>query len=136
MKTKLGISVTMLAAATYFLGFFSGYVVLALIAGYILLCETDENLKKSAVRAVVISLAFSLISAVIGFIPNLINVIDDLLRIFDESFSIEVISNIIIFINTVLGLLEKVIMLGLGLLALLNKTVKIPGLDDLIEKNM
>ena len=42
MKTKLGVSVGILGAATYFLGLFSGYTVLALVVGYILLCEQDS----------------------------------------------------------------------------------------------
>lgn len=31
MKTKLGISVALLAAATYFMGLFSGYVALTIL---------------------------------------------------------------------------------------------------------
>lgn len=136
MKTKLGISVTMLAAAAYLLGLFSGYLVLVLIAGYVLICETDEWLKKSVVKALVISLAFSLVSAIIGFIPNAITMVDDLFNIFGGNFSIGFISRIVIFINTVLGVLQKLLMLGLAAMAASNKTIKLPVIDDIIDKNM
>lgn len=136
MKTKLGISVAMMAAAAYLIGFFSGNVALLLIVGYVLLCETDEWLKKSVVKALVIGLAFSLVSAVIGFIPNAISIVDDLLNIFGGSFSIGFISRIISFINTVLTVFEKLLMLALALLAFDNKTIKLPLIDDLIEKHM
>lgn len=136
MKTKLGISVTMLAAATYLLGLFNGNIALLLVAGYVLICETDEWLKKSVVKALVISLAFSVISAVIGFIPNAISLVDDLFNIFGGSFGIGFITRIIAFINNVLGVFEKLLMLGLAAMAASNKTIKLPVIDDIIDKNM
>lgn len=136
MKTKLGISVAMVAAAAYLVGFFSGNVALLLIVGYVLLCESDEWLKKSVVKALAIGLAFSLVSAVIGFIPNAISLVDDLFSIFGGSFGIGFISRTIIFINTVLSVFEKLLMLALAILALDNKTIKLPLIDDLIEKHM
>ena len=136
MKTKLGISVTMLAAVAYLLGLFTGNVALLLIVGYVLICETDEWLKKSVVKALVISLAFSVISAVIGFIPNAISLVDDLFNIFGGSFSIAFISRIINLINNVLGVFEKLLMLGLAAMAASNKTIKLPVIDDIIDKNM
>lgn len=136
MKTKLGISVGLMAAATYLLGLFSGYLALVLIAGYVLLCETDEWLKKSVVKALVIGLVFSVISAVIGFIPNAISLVDDIFNIFGEHFSIGFLSAIVSFINTVLSVFQKLLMLGLAAMALNNKTIKLPFVDDVIEKNM
>lgn len=136
MKTKLGISTAMVAAAAYLIGYFNGNFALLLIVGYVLLCESDEWLKKSVIKALVISLAFSLISAVIGFIPNAIDIVDDLVYIFGGSFNISFITNIIRFINTVLGVFEKLLMLCLALMAFSNKTVTIPFVDDFIEKHM
>ncbi|MBP3567770.1 MAG: hypothetical protein J6K04_01260 [Lachnospiraceae bacterium] len=136
MKTKLGISVTMLAVTAYLLGLFSGYLALVLVAGYVLLCETDEWLKKSVVKALVVCLAFSLVSALIGFIPNAISLVDDLLNIFGGNFSIGFISRIVVFINTVLSVLQKLLMLGLAAMAASNKTIKLPVIDDILDKNM
>ncbi|MBO5178694.1 MAG: hypothetical protein J6K15_11530 [Lachnospiraceae bacterium] len=136
MKTKLGISVAMMAAGTYLLGLFSGYLALVLIAGYVLLCESDEWLKKSVVKALVITVAFSVISAVIGFIPNAISIVDDLVSIFGGNFSILFLSRIVTFINTVLSVFEKLLMLALALLAFDNKTIKLPVIDSFIEKHM
>ena len=136
MKTKLGISVAMMAAATYLLGLFSGYLALVLIAGYVLLCETDEWLKKSVVKAIVISLVFSVVSAVIGFIPNAISMVDDLVGIFGGHFSIGFITSFVSLINTALMVLEKLLFLGLAFMATSNKTIKLPVVDELIDKNM
>ncbi len=56
-KTKLGISVGLLGAAIYFMGLFSGYMVAVLLAGYVLLFEENEWLKKSAVKAIAVVLS-------------------------------------------------------------------------------
>ena len=136
MKTKLGISVAMFAAGTYLLGLFSGYLALLLIAGYVLICESDEWLKKAVVKALVVTVAFSLISAIIGLIPNAISLVDGLFSIFGGHFSIMFISRIISFINTVLSVFEKLLMLALAFLALDGKTIKLPVIDEFIEKHM
>ena len=134
MKTKLGISVTTFATLTYLLGLFSGYVVLTVVTGYILLCETDEVLRKSAVRAMLVMVAFSLISVLLGFIPNGINILDNLCNIFGGSFHIYFVTNTIAFINSVLSLVQKLVFLVLAFIAWTGKNVKIPVLDDLIDK--
>ena len=136
MKTKLGISVTMLAAIAYLVALFNGSFALLLILGYVLLCESDEWLKKAVVKALVVSLAFSVASAVIGFIPNAMNLLDDFVSIFGGSFNILFISRIITFINTVLVVLEKLLFLGLAYMAASNKTIKLPFVDELIDKNL
>jgi len=136
MKTKLGISVAMLAAGTYLIGFFAGYVALLLIAGYVLICESDEWLKKAVVKALVVTVAFSLISAIIGLIPNAISLVDSLCSIFDGHFSILFVSRFINFINVVLSVFEKLLMLAFAFLALDGKTIKLPVIDDFIEKHL
>lgn len=136
MKTKLGVSVAMLAAVTYVFGLFGGYIALALLVGYILLCETDETVRRAAVKTVVICVAFDLISAVIGLVPNGINIIDSFLNIFGVSFPVYFITRIVTFINYVLALIEKLIFLVLVFVAWGDRNTRIPVLDDLIDKYM
>lgn len=136
MKTKLGLSVAMLATLTYVFGLFGGYVALALLAGYILLCESEMSLKKHAVKAVLICVVFDLVAAVIGLIPNAMTLVDNLFNIFGGNFHIAFISNVIYFITYAFSLLEKVIFLALILVAWMGKEVKIPLLDDFVEKHL
>ena len=136
MKTKLGISVAMLAALTYLLGLFSGYIALVVVVGYILLCETDEFLRKSAVKAMMIVVSFSLVSAVIALIPNGIGILDDLFNIFGGEFHIYFITRIITFINSILSVLQKLVLIVMAFVAWSEKSVKIPFLDDLVDKHM
>ena len=80
-KTKLGISVELLAALMYFIGLIN-LVGLLIVAGYVLICEKDAWLKRSAVTAIALSVAFSLISVVIGFGDNLFGLFNSLLANF------------------------------------------------------
>ena len=57
-KTKLGISVGLLGAIFFFAGFFGGYLVTILMAGYILLVEDNAWLERVTVKGVVLMLFF------------------------------------------------------------------------------
>ena len=133
-KTKLGITVGVLGAVLYFLGLFSGYLATILVAGYVLLCESDEWLKKTAVKSVAVLLVFSFASAVITLIPNAINFIDSVFSVFGGDFHIYFVTNVINVITTALGILQKLLLLGLGLMAFKQQDLKLPVIDDTIDK--
>ena len=133
-KTKLGISVALLGTALYFLGLFSGYLATVLVVGYVLLCESDEWLKKSALKAIALLMLFSLASAVITLIPNAISFIDSVFTVFGGDFHIYFITNVINVITTALSIAQKLLFLLLGLLAFKKETIKLPVIDDFINK--
>lgn len=135
-KTKLGISVGLLGAILFFACFFGGYTVTILLAGYILLVEDNAWLKRVTVKGVVLMVAFSVLAALVNFIPNIMSFVDDIFRIFKGNFYIPVISNIVNLIITVLSLTEKVLFLLLGFKALKQATIIIPPLDSFIGKYM
>lgn len=134
-KTKLGISVGLLGAVMCFTGLFSGYLVAVVLMGYILLFESNEWLRKTAVKVIVVMISFSALSALIGFIPDAIGLIDDVFGIFGGSFSISFISNIVILVNSVLNILEKIILLLLGFKALSMGTFSIGPIDSIADKH-
>lgn len=135
-KTKLGISVGLLAAAIYFLGLFSGYTVTILLVGYVLLREENDWLKKSAVKAVVLMAIFSLVSVVVNFIPNTLSCINYFVSMFGGSCYIPVVSNFVSLVISTLNILERIVFILLGLMALKEKGIEIPVLDPLIQKYM
>lgn len=135
-KTKLGISVGMLGAILYFMGLFSGYMVTLLLAGYVLLCEDNEWLKKAAVKVISIMLIFSFWIAVVGLVPGTISVIDSIVSIFGGNFNIAFVSNLVNAIVAVLNILEKLLLLGLGVKALNQGTIPVPVVDNLLNKYM
>lgn len=133
-KTKLGISAALLGAVVCFSGLFSGYLLVFLLTAYILLMEENVWLKKTAVKTVAVLMVFSLLSAVLGLLPDLISVISSIFNIFNGSFSIRILSSIISAARSILGFLETLLLLGLGFKALNQGTIKIPMIDKLVDK--
>lgn len=133
MKTKLGVSVGVLAAATYFMGLFGGYIALIALVGYVLLFEQDSWLRKSAVKAFALCVLFSIIYALVGFIPDLMGLVDSFLGIFGGDFSITFINYGVYFLQDIIGLVEKVVFLILGLLAFRQNTINMGPIDKLVD---
>lgn len=135
-KTKLGVSVGVLGAAMYFLGFFSGMTAAVLLGLYILLKEENVWLKKTVVKTVAVWVLFAFLSAVLGLIPDAIGFIDSILNIFGGNFYIGIVSNIIYMLRDGLDLVRSVLFLLLGLKALNQGTIKVPVIDKLVDKCM
>ena len=135
-KTKLGISVGLMGAIAYFAGLFSGYLVAILIFGYIMLVEDNPWLRKTAVKSVVLLVSFSLISAVVGLIPDFVSFIYSIVNVFGGHISLSVITNIVSVITSALGILKTVVFIALGLKAMTQGTVNIPVVDSVTDKNM
>ena len=135
-KTKLGISVGLLAAAVFFACLFGGFTVTVIMAGYILLFEENEWLKKSAVKGVALMFGISILSTLIHFIPDAIDFVDDIFNLFESYFTIEIISKIIYIFDDIIFIAEKVLFILLGFKALKQGTINIPVIDPLINKYM
>ena len=139
MKTRLGISVGMLGAALYFAGLFGGFVALTILAGYTLLVEENEWVKKTAVKAFLLLVAFSLLKTLIGLIPDAIGVFDKFVYIVSTEFSLasslSVVIKIVSFLTAGLDFIKVVLFLILGLKALNQSTVKIGAVDGTVTKH-
>ena len=135
-KTKLGISVGMLGAVLYFMGIFSGYLLVAILAAYVLLYEENGWLKQSAVRAVAILVIFSFGITVVKLIPDAMDFVDDIVPIFGGHFRIVMISNVASVIVSALNLIEKLLLLCLGVKALRQESISVPIIDTLLDKYM
>lgn len=134
-KTKLGISVGLLGAIVCFAALFSGYLAVFLLMGYILLFEENDWLKKTAVKAVMIMIAFSALGALIGFIPDAIGLIDSVVGLVGGHFSIGFVSGLVSLVNEALDILEKIIFLLLGFKAFSQGTVVVGPIDSIVDKH-
>jgi len=135
-KAKLGISVGLLGAGIYFMGLFGGYIVSAILVGYVLLFEQNEWLRKSAVKSIALMFGFSIVTALLNLIPNAISFINSIFSIFGGNFSISAVSGIISALIIAINVIEKLLFLGMGVNALNQGTFSIPILDKLISKHM
>lgn len=133
---RLGISVGLLGAAIYFLGLFSGYIIMVILAGYVLLFEENVWLKKSAVKAVTLMILFSLLSVMINLIPNSISFFDDFVGIFGGKIQIHAVSKLADALSDVLDLVKKLLFIGLGFSALNQGTVRVPIVDRLLDRHV
>lgn len=135
-KSKLGISVGLLGALVYFGGLFNGMLLLSLIAGYILIAEENVWVKRTAVKAVIIYVLFALASTVVGFIPDLMGILNNFLGIFGTSFSPRIITSFISFIQSIISFAKTIVFLLFGFKALSQGTIVIPFIDNLVNKHM
>ena len=138
MKTKLGITTGILAALTYFVTLFQGFgIALMVLAGYILLAESDEWLKRMAIKAVVLTVTLSVLSWIIGLIPNAISVINSFIELFNgKHLYIEWLSDIINILQTIISFVENVLLILLGIKAVSKSTIYVPVVDDIVIKGI
>lgn len=135
-KTKLGLPAGLFGALIFAAAYFGGYTVLFLVAGYVLLCEEDLWLRRTAVKAVLVTVVFSVINLVLGLVPDLVGIVDDLFNVFGSYFSIPFISKVIILLQSVISLVRMLVFVLLGVMALSQNKMKLPVVDDFLEKNV
>lgn len=135
-QSRLGVSVGLVGAALCLSCFFGGYVAAIILLGYILLFEENMWLKRISVKAVATMFGFSILSALIGFIPNIVDFIDTIFALFDETLDASVIRNIVSLVNEAIVIIEKLVFLTLGIKALNQGTLRIPVIDSLVNKYM
>ena len=135
-KSKLGLPVGLFGALIFAMAYFGGYTVLFLLVGYVLIREEDAWLRRTAVKAVLVSVAFSVINLLLGLVPDMIGIVDDLFNVFGSYFSIHFISNVMNLLGSILSFVKMLVFVNLGVLCLSKKQVKIPVIDDFLEKNV
>ena len=141
-KTKLGFPVIMMSALMYLLAWYGGAIATVVVAGYILMVEDDEQLKKVAKRAVVLFALF------MGF-PAFVNVAGDIVSWISDFFAPEAMLDSyeiydlfikikLFFANiiSIVEIIENIVFAVLIAMALKGKEAKIPVLDDVIAKYM
>lgn len=135
-KTKFGVAVGLTAAAVYLAGLFGGYTILFLLAGYCLLFEDNAWLKKTCVKAVALSLVFSILYSVISLIPNAFSIVSDILNLITLNVRFSFINNVCNILRSAVSLAETLLFLVLSYLAVHEGTIAVPVVDKLISKYM
>ena len=135
-KTKLGISVGLFGALLYAIGLWGGYFLTIAAVAYVLIREESAWLKQTAVKALALTFLFPLISVAIGVIPDLVGLVQSVMNLFDEFFSMEIILEIETILRSILNIVEYVIFILLGIFALSKKTIRLPLVDAAVEKHV
>lgn len=135
MKTKIGISAGLMGAALYLFGLLSGYgyIILILLAGYILLREENQWLRYVAVKAMALCLFFFVLSTAVGLIPDILNFIGSIISVFNGTFTYTLVSNLVAVVTRGINLVRTVLLLLLGLKALRQGDIPIRVLDKKVR---
>lgn len=130
-KTKLGLSAAFFAAGLYAVGFF-GLTPLLLMAGYTLLMEESDFLKRAAVKSLTIVLAFEVVDLVVSLFSSVLGLISWIISLFG-SFSF---SGLINFVESGASILELACVIICILAAVKGKEAKLPVIDGFVDKIM
>ena len=117
-KAKLGISVGLFGAALYFMGLI-GIIPLVLMAGYVLLCEESEWLKKVAIKAVAIVIMIGILSALVGLLGSSHSFFNNLILLFGLEVNLDWLHRIVLIFHTIISVIQTIVLLVFGLLALI-----------------
>ena len=134
-KTRLGISVGLMGCIIYFACFFGGYVAAILLFGYVLIIENNEWLRKTAVKAMLLTIVFSLLPTIVGFIPDVLEFIESIFNVFGASFNLSIVPRIITVLDSAIMLVKTVLFILLGIKALSQGSITVPVVDDMTNKN-
>ncbi|MGN1480653.1 hypothetical protein [Porcipelethomonas sp.] len=117
-KTKLGIPTGVMGAVIYFAALFGGYIPLFICAGYVLIKEENNWLRKNAFRAVFLMLLFS-------GMDMLVSSVNEILSIFGNIFDtyIEIPINFDDILLSVITLTKTAVFVIFGVMALSRKHV-------------
>lgn len=134
--TKLGISVGFMGAILCCMGLFSGYFITIAAVAYVLIREENMWLRKTAVKVLALTFVFPLLHTLIGFLPDMVNFIDDVMYLFDDYFKVEKLAEIVTVLKDIVNITEYVVFIVIGVFALSQRTIKIPLVDSLIDKHI
>lgn len=133
-KTKLNISVGLLGAIIYFSCIFGGYSAIFILAGYVLLFEDNEWLRKTCLKAILLLITFSTLSALLNLIPNTIYIINSIVSIIGITISTSSLTTLFDAIIRAIAIIQNVIFILIGIKALNQGTLSIPFVDSLLDK--
>ena len=136
-KTKFGISVGLMGAIFCILGAVMGiqWPVLA-IAGYILIKEENEWLKRIILKVIIILLAGAAIKMLV---PYAFRIVYDIIDLFSDEykmFSTNWTGKISDFITRYVSVIVDVILVLMGLKALKQGHFPVKSVDNIINKNI
>lgn len=131
--TKLGIKSNIMAVLMCIVGLVSGYTGALLLAGYILLFENIDSLRKTAIKVLTIMCMCSLLSELCGFIPDVISWISSILMLFGGSLYIGFLSSLCSILSGAVWLVETFMLVIMAINAYKGKDFSAGKLDKVVE---
>jgi hypothetical protein len=123
----------MLALLMIVVGMVSGYVGAIVIAGYILFCESDTFLRRTAIKTLIVMCLVSLGATAANLLPRAIGFVSNFLNLFGGSLYIGFLDNLCSWIASAFNLSETVVLALMAINALKGKDFKIGFIDKLVD---
>ena len=153
-KSKLGISLNLFAALLYFVGATgSGVIPVLIAAGYILIFEESEKLKRTAVKAFILIVFFSVLTSLTNWLSSVLGSLFYTLATISRSTNyiaveniydsakftvadlLQTIGSVISSISSVIYICIALIMIIFGFKACRQIDVKIKWIDKILDKH-
>ena len=135
-KTKLGISIKLLGGALYFIALL-GMTPLLIAAGYALIMEENQWLKRVAVKAVGVVIFFTILSSTVGLLSSSTSFLNNFILLFrDRPLNLATIMRITSLLQNTISILQTLCLLLLGFRAMNMRDVGVGPVDGAINKNM
>ena len=132
-KSKLGISVGLFAALLYALGLFLGFDLVTIgVIAYVLIAEKDAWLRKHAAQVIALLVLFALANVAVGFIPDLLELVNRVANVFKESIDFSVVEKLEAVVLKLISIARYVVFIVFGVLAFLGKSFFILPMDKLV----
>ncbi|MCL2096922.1 MAG: hypothetical protein FWH10_08475 [Oscillospiraceae bacterium] len=149
-KSRLGISPELFAAALYFIGATGGVTAVMLASGYVLFFEDNKLLKRTAVKALIMTVSLTIICMLTGFAANLLyymlNAVSSGYNIANPgadyaeranlSYIINIVHSAIYGIETAARVLQVLVLGSLGFRAYKTIDIKIKRLDKILDRHL
>ncbi|MGI5894172.1 MAG: hypothetical protein ACOX6P_06210 [Candidatus Merdivicinus sp.] len=133
-KTRLGISVGLMGAILYLMGLLN-LLGLVVIAGYILFCESNVWLRKSAVKAVVLYVIFALVSIFFGIFDDIFGILNTMLG-WISSIRLGFPLRLDDIVQYAVSIIRTILYLALAGLALKQKTIPMGPIDKELDQHL
>lgn len=143
MKTKLGISAGLIVAGIYLSFVLNLPLAAVIIAGYVLITESNEWLRRNSLKAIILYFGALIICAIINFIPELIVTLNSMFKtnlqsLIDVSTAQNTLtlSGILYGISGLIDLVMKVLFLILAIMAVKQGSASLGGIDKFVDKSI
>lgn len=133
-KSKIGVSVGLLGAMMFFMGTIN-ILAAIIIAGYVLIKEENQWLKKAAVKMLIVIAAFGVLLSCMNLVDNVLDVINVMINWFTYK-NIRLPLGIDNIYRYACYFIEDALLLLLGFKALSMGTVKLGFFDKIINKHV
>lgn len=123
-----------MAAIMYMTGLFGGYFPALLVAGFIMLCEEENFIRRAALKTLLILFACSIANVLIRLIPDIVGIFQSMLAIFHVNFGSAFLDNVSSVFSQSLNLAKTAVLILLAVLAFFGKSIDFPFLNKLADK--